>query len=413
MKFASYLPDKFYSAGQSVATPSTRTASQFEVVSDLESFISLRPEWEELWRDAKGTPFQQFHYCLHAFCEVAKPMGASIHCIIGRKAGRIVFVWPLVRYRESVWNTVRPLAPDTSESADLLVATEEDPQALVSAAWRVLLSSCGSDVISLPMVRTDSPLYRLASRQRWVARGEPRLLRVAPMLRYPTWDQYRGALAAAFTKEQDYYQRRLQRAGKPEIFTADAADPLAAECVRKMLEWKRQWAERVGVGGNFFKEPYQNFVRKISADPALAHVIRVFVLALDGKPIAVNLVAVSERVVIGMQAAFDPAHAKLSPGLLLLEHVMKWALENRRDVELGPGDGKHKSNWADESGYTCVDFRIAVSHWGRTALAARALQGRLKALRHRLASGRFARIWSNRANKTRSGPPAQAGKKGN
>ncbi|MFL9962866.1 GNAT family N-acetyltransferase [Paraburkholderia sediminicola] len=404
MKSNSLLAGLSFSSGQRMmATPSTQAIAQFEVVTDVETFVSLQQEWDELWRAAKGTPFQLFRYCLHALREVAIPTGATLHCIIGRKDGRMVFGWPLIRNRECLWTTLRPLAPDTSEPY-LLVANGEDPESLVSAAWRVLLSSCGSDVISLPMVRTDSALYRVGLGAKRLSRGERRVVRVVPLLRCKTWAEFRGGLADSVRKEQDYLQRRLVKAGKVSMFISDLADPVSATYVRTMLEWKRQWAERVGVEGDFFKEPYQNFLRKISTDPSFKRALHLFILSLDGKAIAVNLVAISERSVIGMQAAFDPAHAKYSPGSLLLEHVMKWAFENQRDFDLGPGDSKYKSNWAGGSGYTCTDLRIAVSLWGQTDLAARALQRQCEKLRLRIAAGPVGHLWKTRLGSKPTSP---------
>ena len=70
-------------------TQSTRSTAQFEIVTDIDAFASLQQEWETLWQSAKGTPFQLFRYCLHALREVAIPTGASLHCIVGRKDGRM------------------------------------------------------------------------------------------------------------------------------------------------------------------------------------------------------------------------------------------------------------------------------------------------------------------------------------
>ncbi|MCC8397460.1 GNAT family N-acetyltransferase [Paraburkholderia sp. MMS20-SJTR3] len=376
MKTNFLLDGFFYSSGKKIeAMSSIGITSQFEVITDSENFLSLEQDWEMLWNAANAKPFLQFHYCLHTLREVALPAGGSLHCIIGRKEGRLIFVWPLVRYREYLWTALRPLAPDPSEPADLLLADGEDPEATITAAWRVLLASCGSDVISLPMVRTDSVLYRLGWREKCVSHGARRMIKVAPLSRYESWAQYRGELAPAFRKEQDYHQRRLSRAGKVEIAIATLAEADSAAYVRTMFDWKSQWAIRMGVEGDFFKEPYQNFVRKILADPALEPVLKLFVLSLDGKAIAMNLVAISAATVIGMQAAFDPAYAKLSPGSLLIEHVMKWAFDNGRDVDLGPGEGKYKSVWSGDSGYVCMDLRIAVSVWGRAVLRARAFRG--------------------------------------
>jgi CelD/BcsL family acetyltransferase involved in cellulose biosynthesis len=353
-------------------TQSTRTIVQFEVVTDIERFTSLQQEWDELWHAAKASPFQLFHYCLHALREVAIPTGASLHCLIGRKDGRIVFAWPLIRCRDYLWRTLRPLAPDRSEPSDVLVVHNEDKEALLAAGWRALVASCSSDVIALPMVRADSPLYRFASGSKGLSRGEPRMIGMARLLRYRNWADYRGTLAESFRKEQDYHQRRLLRAGEAALLISDLGDPHSAAYVQTMLDWKRQWSERVGSEGDFFKDPYQNFFRKISADPSFGQSFRLFVLTLDGEAIAVSLVALSEHTVIGMQAAYDPAHSKCSPGSLLLEHILKWAFENRRDVDFGSGDSKYKSNWTGGLGYACTDCRepLGPGSFRRASIAA-------------------------------------------
>src|SRR5471032_3198530 len=110
-------------------TQSTRSTAQFEIVTDIDAFASLQQEWETLWQSAKGTPFQLFRYCLHALREVAIPAGARLHCIVGRKDGRMVFAWPLIRSRDYLWMTMRPLAPDRTEPSDMLVMYGEDTEA--------------------------------------------------------------------------------------------------------------------------------------------------------------------------------------------------------------------------------------------------------------------------------------------
>lgn len=365
----------------------SRPIAQFEVVTDLETFASLQQEWNELWRSVRGTPFQLFRYCFHALHEVAVPTGASLHCIVGRRSGKMVLAWPLIRHREYMWTTVRPLTPDISEPSDVLVEKGDDSEALISAAWHTLLSSCNSDLISLPFVRAESVLYRCAAGSRWLAHARPRTVALARLRRYGEWAEYRRTLPEAFRKEQEYHWRRLNRAGKVATLICEVDDAASATYVNAMLAWKREWAARVAARGNFFEEPYQNFLGKILADPCCNKSFRLFVLSLNGEPIAVSLVAITEHTVIGMQAAYDSTHAKCSPGSLLLEHVLEWALENRRDVDFGPGDNKYKVLWTGGLGYACTDFRIAASYWGRLAFAVSALRRKYETFRHRIDVG--------------------------
>jgi CelD/BcsL family acetyltransferase involved in cellulose biosynthesis len=380
-----YLP-------RSMQTPSTHSSVEFAVVNDLETFLLLQNEWENLWHAVRGNPFQSFLYCLHALREVAIPARANPHCIVGRKADRIVFVWPLIRYREYFWHTVRPLTHDVPEPSHLLVAHGEDAESLIQAAWRTLLSSSSSDVVNLPMLRTDSALYRFVLQSRWLSQGEWRVVGNAPLLQFGTWAHFRANLAESFRKRLDYDQRRLHRAGEASIFIPELNDPRSLACVDTMLEWKREWSARAGVTGDFFKTSYQKFLREILTDPSLNQYFRLFVLSLNGKPIAMNLIALAERAVIGMQSAYDPTQAKWSPGSVLQEYVLKWAFENRRDLDFGPGDSKYKLNWTGGLGYTCADIRIATSHWGRSAFAALTLQRWYERFRRLIAEGPLARL---------------------
>lgn len=385
-------------------TQSNRSSAQFEVITNIETFVSLQAEWEALWQAAKGTPFQLFNYCLHTLREVAFPTGATLHCIVGRKDGCMVFAWPLIRYREYLWRTVRPLAPDVSEQSEVLVGRTEDRDALMFDAWRMLLSSCRSDIIRLPMVRTSSPLHRHASGAKWLSRGEPRLIGMAHLMRFDRWTEYRRTLPESFRKEQDYHQRRLLRSGEAAMLIIGLDDPRSPAYINTMLEWKHQWAEKVGANGEFFKQPYQNFLKKISTEYSFGHSFRLFISTLDGKAIAINLVAISDRTVIGMQAAYDLAHSKCSPGSLLLEDLLKWAFENQRDVDFGSGDSRYKSIWTGGNGYACIDFRIAVSRWGQIAFVARALQLQCNVLRQRIAAGSLGRQWRTRLGRKADQP---------
>jgi CelD/BcsL family acetyltransferase involved in cellulose biosynthesis len=251
-------------------TQSIRSDAHFQVITDIEAFFALQPEWDALWQAVKGTPFQLFRYCLHALREVAIPAGATLHCIVGRKEGRMVFAWPLIRYREYLWTTVRPLTPEFSEPSDVLMENGPDREALAAHAWRVLLASCRSDIIRMPMLRAGSPLFRHAMASKWQSRGGPRMVGMARLMRYGKWTEYRQTLPDSFRKEQDYHQRRLLRSGESALQIIGLDDPRSAGYVETLLEWKRQWAEKVGAGGEFFEQPYQNFLRKMSADPLFA-----------------------------------------------------------------------------------------------------------------------------------------------
>ena len=80
----------------------TTDAVTHEVISDVQAFRALEPEWNALWHKAKGEHFQTFAYCHGSHGSLdATVDGRKLQCVVGRRQGRLMALWPLVMYRNS------------------------------------------------------------------------------------------------------------------------------------------------------------------------------------------------------------------------------------------------------------------------------------------------------------------------
>ena len=90
-------------------------------------------------------------------------------------------------------------------------------------------------------------------------------------------------------------------------------------------------------------------------------------------------------------ASFATQLARFSPGTILNEHCLKFALERGLNVESGAGNEENKRFWSRNDAHETVNFRIALSPWGavgeRAARLAIKGRARLKDRRVRTTEG--------------------------
>jgi CelD/BcsL family acetyltransferase involved in cellulose biosynthesis len=78
---------------------------------------------------------------------------------------------------------------------------------------------------------------------------------------------------------------------------------------------------------------------------------------------------------------FDLSFAKFSPGSLVIEHVVQWALEQRKDFHFGAGSEAYKTYWSRNNALNVSSMQIAPTSWGKFAFRAQNLVSQLTKLR--------------------------------
>lgn len=340
---------------------------------------ALRPEWDALWRESGASATRSSSLVHHSWERWhAGAAGSEPRCVVGREAGRLVLVWPLVAVRRAAWTTVRPLAPGAAEATDVLVAgtTAADAgvaDARVAGAWAALLDHGRADLVTLPYVRDGSRLARALA-----AGGRGRVLSteadVVPVVTLATPDavaEHHGATSGHQRRRRRAALRGLEKHGEVSTEAVAGDDPRAAGLLRWAVAQKAAWFAASGRSGEWaYPDGYDEVLARVGADPERAQEWVVFVLAVAGEPAAVAVGAVGRRLELVL-TAFSAEHARSSPGTHLAEHWVGWAAERGLDVDLGVGAEPWKTALARGRGEPTTSTVLAVRPWGAVGVLGR------------------------------------------
>ncbi len=160
------------------------------------------------------------------------------------------------------------------------------------------------------------------------------------------WEGYYRRRTRRWKKAQNHVTNRLRRTG-----------PLAVSWLRTPAEAPRALAEAIDVSarswkgstGNSLDAPGpQAFIRRLTELAAANGWLSVWVLYLEGRPIAVEYQLRYGSSFHALRADYDGELADLSPGSylnrLLLEGLFRTV---RGRYYLGPGDNAYKLRWSD------------------------------------------------------------------
>jgi CelD/BcsL family acetyltransferase involved in cellulose biosynthesis len=352
---------------------------QYEIVSDETQFRALRDDWDALWSRANGRYYQAFSVCLLAWLHVAKPQGRRLRCLVCREKGRLVMVWPLVTYRRALWTYLLPLSPDAGDYTSVLVESNQSAAALIEGAWQSACRRCGADFMHLPYTHEGSELYDLARRHRRVVSAKRDDSWIAKLREETDWDAFCGKLGTLYGKKPGALQRRLSKEGELVIHMADPADTAGiATMVDRMLKWKHGWSDRVDKHGDWLESSqFQSFLVALLSAPDGHVVARLIVVSLDNAPIAGLIVTKGNPCANAIIGGFDEKYGKFGPGSIAVEHCVKWAFEQRFDLDFGVGSERFKSYWSNRNVSSAWTFHMVNTNWGqvrtRAARLARSL----------------------------------------
>jgi CelD/BcsL family acetyltransferase involved in cellulose biosynthesis len=308
------------------ATPNVRG----EPVTRLAALEALRPEWEQLWlHDPRATPFQSAAWLLPWWRHLGEGTLACIALRCGA-SGELVGLAPLYIHADAATGRrhLFPIGIATTDYLDLLVLPGWEER-VVNAMW-LQLSRQGQqwDVLEFPQLRRGSPLLRDTEGRGWQCRvdaGEPHPVLALPAGTSPLRLPVPRSMAANLRT----LRNRAARAGTVRFEQADARtlpDFLGA----LMALHASRWAQR-GQGGVLAEQT----VRACHAEAAPmlqdAGLLRLHTMRLNGELIAVLYCLADppgrpEPRWYDYIGGFDPRHAVLAPGTLLIAHAIESAM---------------------------------------------------------------------------------------
>ncbi len=165
------------------------------------------------------------------------------------------------------------------------------------------------------------------------------------------WTAYHASRSRRQKKATNLAANRLAKAGEVRIERfAPEDDPAAVDAFleKAIAISARSWKKRTG---NSLDHPGPGaFIRRLSKDGASCGWISIWLLTLDGRPLAMEYQLIADGSVHALRSDFDEAFDTLSPGShlnqCLLEQLFALGLQR---YFMGPGDNAYKRRWTDEA----------------------------------------------------------------
>ena len=203
---------------------------------------------------------------------------------------------------------------------------------------------------SVAVVQSLAPIHGLSVR---VEREE----RCPALALPPSWEVYLGRLSG---KDRHELRRKMRRLGRelPDAVVRSSTGPAGLDAAMgEFLTIHRK--SKLGKA-RFMDPPMEEFFRAVAADLAPLGWLRLWFLEAEGAPLAACLCLEYGGSVGLYNSGFDPDRGALSPGIVLLAHVLKDAIERgltRFDFLRGEEPYKHAFGAAPEDLFHVVIAR--------------------------------------------------------
>jgi CelD/BcsL family acetyltransferase involved in cellulose biosynthesis len=202
------------------------------------------------------------------------------------------------------------------------------------------------------------------------------------------YDAYAAARRAAGTdilQDTAKKRRKLEREQGAAVFAVsrDIGD------FETMIAWKRAQYRASGQTDIFQVGWTEALLRALFARNEAEFGGAFFTLYVDGKLAAAHFALRQDAVLHAWFIAHDEAFARYSPGVILINEILKWApAEGVHELDLGPGDYRFKHSLAN------VKRDVAHGYIGRPSAAAlaRGAAYRVRATAEALPLGRFSAL---------------------
>jgi len=366
----------------------TEAALEIAIVDSAAGFAALQSDWNALFRRS-AAPQQVFqdHGFLSEWVLHYLDRGDELRIVTGRRSGRLVMAWPLVRRRWLGIDLLRFMGAPVAQFGDVLVDRDEDVPALLAAGWAAV-ERLGADLFEARKVRADSMLA-LAP----VFRSGIVLDRLeAPFADLDARVGPDGPGPAYSARERSNYRRRMRRLEERGVITLSGKAPgtAAIALAREAIDLKRAWVVANGVPAPAVLDSrFASFFSGIAARTDGLATLQVSLIACDGRHIGIDLSFDCKGTTFGHVIAGALCFEREGIGSVLVHHVLANARArgNTRFDLLAPAD-PYKLDHADGS-VAVTDVAFPFTRLGRIAgeVALKRLRPAAKALAKRLPAG--------------------------
>lgn len=348
---------------------------QIERVSTVAEFDALKPAWRQLEVRARHrSVFLSWDWQRLWWTHYGEQR--QLHILVARQGGAVVGLFPLYleTHRALQVLRVRKLRPigaggDTAPDDLGLLAEPSCEQRVTESFVQHILSSPERwqllDLVDLPL---SSPL--VACLQRYAAQ-QPALVQLGLPKQITCcdlpadWNSYRQSLSRNRREVLGRKRRKFEQQPGARFHQVTDPEQIDTAFARLAELHRRRWQGRTDAL-SFASVPYLGFHRELMH--ALLQRGRLLLYGLDvgGQTIAMFYGFRLDQTCFYFQAGFDPRHAALSPGDVLMGYVIEAAInQGCTRFDMLKGDYDHKRHFCQQTRQT-VDIRVyrpGLVHW--------------------------------------------------
>lgn len=317
-----------------------------EIVTDLEEFKALKEEWNGLAAMAGMSIFQTWQWSWHWWREHGK--GKKLLIITARDDSGLVALAPC--YMTSSFyglplKVVSFIGTESTDYLDVVAAPSRDDAML--AIFNELLSLPKWNAVDLHQIPRTSDTCEIV-RQLAVANN----LTVEVLVQdksyalalASSWNVVLEDLSKKFRTNIQYYRRRLERDYSLVIRVSDCAS--VSEDMRLFFKLHQKRFLDKKKPGAYLNPKFRRFHSELAADLCASRWLKLYVLEIDGKPVAAIYGFAFGGSFYYYLGGFEPDWGKLSVSAVLIAQSIEDAAEERLShYDFLRGDEPYKQKW--------------------------------------------------------------------
>jgi CelD/BcsL family acetyltransferase involved in cellulose biosynthesis len=309
---------------------------------------------EQQWRDlARRVPncslAQTFEYGLAAFGEAGATKEQRF--LVEAWDGEVLTgIWGLTRSRDSIHRVLRPFSCGTNEEYSGPLVGGEDPVAVAERILR-LATTIDADRLILYNIAPDGPCDRAAARMTCHQSLENNWASVVPVKILSNWDSVEKCLNKKDRWDLRHYAKKLKHDFADEPIrigwsrTAEESDQILDFIVAQ----KRRWLIRKHRRSLWLQDDRTTtFFKRLARVTNHSEYPLTAAVEIGSRPIAGAICLQSSAAIEYHVTAYDPDYRQYGPSKLLLNFIIGWALERKRDFDFCLTLARYKEEWPIE-----------------------------------------------------------------
>jgi len=333
-----------YSRNRSSTRARSETQIQIRIIDDTAALNRMEHEWNALLEASPSDNlFLSWDWMNLWWRHLAK--GRRLHVMEIRHSGRLVAVMPIC----IVSGRLEFLGTGSVGSDYLDFIVDSDHETVTSTIVRVLKET--GRVLRFGHIRADAEVQTVAARLAENGyRMVERTIGLCPYLPLDglNWDEFLSTLGQSHRENVRRRIRQLEKRGA--VFELTRTDAERHENLQILFELHtRCWKDRGGSDGLHTREliSFHEEFSRIALDRGW---LRLFVLRVDGRPVAAVYGFLRNGKFYFYQSGFEPAFRSSSVGLVALALTIQQAIaENASEFDFLHGDEEYKFRWARHS----------------------------------------------------------------